>query len=97
MTRDQALLCAGLVGVAAVGLAVSPLSPLAKRAGDGQGVSGLQGVTWSPARPQGHNARGGLWHPPLCGQGRTGLIQYGWAWIAQPPSESQVGLGSGDG
>jgi hypothetical protein len=91
--RDKALLCAAVVAAAAAGLLLSPLSPLARAAAGGPGVSGLEGVTWSPAKPAGHLAQGGLWHPPLCGQGRTGLIRYGWAWISQPPSEAQTGLG----
>ena len=84
------VLLGAVVAVGAVILLASPLSPVAQAAG---GVSGLQGVTWSPQRPAGHQAIGGLWHPPTCGQGRTGLIRYGWAWISQPPSEMQTGLG----
>lgn len=87
---NRLLLLGGLAAAAAVGLLASPLSPIARQAG---GVSGLQGVTWSPRQPAGHQAIGGLWHPPTCGAGRTGLIKYGWAWISQPPSEMQTGLG----
>jgi hypothetical protein len=90
VTPDKAVLCGLLLAAAAAAVLVSPLSPIARQAG---GVSGLQGVTWSPSQPAGHQTVGGLWHPPTCGQGRTGLIKYGYGWIAGPPSESTPGLG----
>jgi hypothetical protein len=48
----------------------------------------MEGVNWAPFDPQPHHARGGLYHPPLCGQGRTALLENGWAWITNPPSEN---------
>jgi len=86
--RDAALLAA--LGAVALAVAfLSPLSPLVKRTAPDR----LQGVTWAPYSPQPHVARGGLLHPPLCGQGRTALLENGWAWITNPPSE-QTGAGS---
>jgi hypothetical protein len=89
MTPDQARLLAAL-GLVAVAVAfLSPWSPLARQAAP----DGLQGVRWSPYDPQPHVARGGLYHPRLCGQGRTALLENGWAWITNPPSE-QTGAGN---
>lgn len=89
LTREQALWLA-VLGAAAVAVAfLSPWSPLARKASP----DGMEGVTWSPVNPQPHRSRGGLYHPPLCGQGRTALIANGWAWITNPPSEN-VGAGN---
>lgn len=84
MDRQTACLLA-LGGAVALAVAfVSPLSPLVRKAAP----EGWEGTTWSPFSPTAHVARGGLYHPPLCGQGRTGLIENGWAWITNPPSEN---------
>lgn len=86
LTQGQALgIGALIVGVLAF-CVLSPWSPVARKAaGDG-----WDGVTWSPTQPLApHLARGGLWHPPLCGEGRTGLLQHGWAWVSEPPPEVQ--------
>jgi hypothetical protein len=89
MTREQAAMLAA-AGLAALAVAfLSPLSPLVRKTAP----DGLQGVTWAPFNPQPHQARGGLYHPPLCGQGRTALLENGWAWITNPPSE-QTGAGN---
>lgn len=86
--QNAALLAVG--GAVALAVAfLSPLSPLVRKAAP----EGLQGVTWNPYNPRPHVTRGGLYHPPLCGQGRTGLLENGWAWITNPPSE-QTGAGS---
>jgi hypothetical protein len=84
-----------LVAVAVLGAAVvllglaSPASPLAKAAGSG--VTGLDDVTWAPRAPRMHKTRGGLFHPPACGEGRSCLMGWGWDWIAHPPSEAGLG------
>lgn len=84
MTRDQAALLALLGAAVILGVLASPWSPLARQAAP----EGWEGTTWSPAKPRvPHYARGGLWHPPVAGQGRTALIRNGWDWIATPPSE----------
>ncbi len=89
MSRQDAALLAALGAVVLAVAFLSPLSPLVKRTAP----DGLQGVVWAPYDPQPHVARGGLYHPPLCGQGRTALLENGWAWITNPPSE-QTGAGS---
>lgn len=55
----------------------------------GGGVTGYQGLGWDGSRPWPYRARGGLFHPPACGEGRTGLINWGWDWIAYPPGEAE--------
>jgi hypothetical protein len=62
---------------------ISPLSPLAQAAG----AAGMEDLTWSPSKPVQHKTRGGLFHPKIAGQGRTGLIDQGYAWLEEPPSE----------
>lgn len=54
----------------------------------GGGTGGYEGLSWHPGRAYAHHTRGGLFHPPACGEGRTGLIEWGWDWIACPPSET---------
>jgi hypothetical protein len=86
VNRDTAivLLAAGVAAAAVILLA--PASPLAKQAA---AAEGWQGTTWSPQRPRvPYYCRGGLYHPPVAGEGRTGLLEHGWAWIADPPSEA---------
>jgi hypothetical protein len=84
------------VGAAAVGvLMLAPGSPLAQQAN--AVASGWQGTTWSPQRPRiAYYCRGGLLHPKVAGEGRTGLLRHGWGWISDPPSE-QMGPGVSDG
>jgi hypothetical protein len=83
MNRDVAVLA--VLGVLALGVCVvlSPWSPLVQKAAP----EGQEGVTWSPNIVRAHVTRGGLYHPPVCGEGRTGLIEHGWDWISSPPSE----------
>jgi hypothetical protein len=83
MSRRDALVLAAVGAVALAVAFLSPWSPLARSASP----DGLEGVRWAPYNPQPHQARGGLYHPPLCGQGRTALLENGWAWITNPPSE----------
>jgi hypothetical protein len=74
-------------GAVAVGiLLVAPLSPLSKHAqAEGEGWTG---TTWSPYKPRKpYYCRGGIYHPPVAGEGRSGLLAHGWAWIADPPGE----------
>ena len=74
-------------GAAAIGvLMLAPASPLAKSAN--AVAAGWQGTTWSPQKPRvPYYCRGGLLHPAVAGEGRTGLVTHGWDWIADPPSE----------
>lgn len=89
LTRQQSLVLAGLVLAVAVLVLCSPWSPLVRKAAP----DGLEGVTWSPQQPlRPHLARGGIWHPDVAGEGRTGLLTHGWAWISCPPTE-QTGPG----
>lgn len=90
MNRDTALALAAVGAAAVIVFLASPLSPLAKQTNR---TEGYQGVTWSPRGPAAHHTRGGLFHPPAAGEGRTGLICWGWDWIASPPGEAQPGLG----
>ena len=83
MSREQALLIGAVVLAFLAACLFSPWSPLARKAAP----DGFQGSTWSPAQPYQHVTSGGLYHPQVCGEGRTGLIQHGWEWIANPPSE----------
>lgn len=84
LSQGQAFLLAGVVLGAVAVVLLSPWSPLVQHAAP----DGLEGVTWSPPQPlKPHLARGGLFHPPLAGEGRTGLMVHGWAWISAPPSE----------
>lgn len=85
LTREQGL-ALGFAAVAVLlGFIMSPWSPLTQKAAVG---AGWEGTTWSPQQPRvGHYARGGLYHPATCGEGRTGLLMHGWGWIADPPSE----------
>jgi hypothetical protein len=93
--RDAALLALGAGALGAALLLLLPGSPLAKRA---EAVSGgWAGTTWSPQKPRvPHYCRGGLYHPDVAGEGRTGLLMHGWAWITDPPSE-RTGPGVADG
>lgn len=85
MNRDTALLLGAAVAVALGFMLVSPWSPLVQQTAIAEGH---EGTTWSPRNPRvPYYQRGGLYHPPLTGQGRSGLILNGWAWIADPPSE----------
>lgn len=88
LTREQGLLAAVVVVGALVWVCVSPWSPLASKASP----DGFDDVTWSPSKPFQHKATGGLFHPAVCGRGRTELIRNGWGWISNPPSE-QTGPG----
>jgi hypothetical protein len=93
VSRDAATAAAAVAAVVLLAVLISPWSPLTRKAAP----DGLEGTTWSPSQPRvGHYARGGLWHPPVAGQGRTALIRNGWAWIASPPSEV-TGPGVDDG
>jgi hypothetical protein len=84
MTREQMLACGAVLAAAVLGFVfLSPWSPLVQKAAP----DGLEGVTWSPHTLSPHRIRGGLFHPPVCGEGRTGLMAHGWAWISSPPSE----------
>ncbi len=100
MTRqDQALIAIGLAAAAAALLFATGSMPLPRhlaQAPDGA----VQGVGWDPAYPEGHEH---LCHPfemdacltgghPLFrrhqpGAARSALIEHGWSWIADPPSE----------
>jgi hypothetical protein len=83
VSRGEAAALAA-VGALAVAVAlISPWSPLVQATAP----EGQQGLTWAPWAPVAHYARGGLYHPPLCGEGRSNLIRHGWAWIYAPPSE----------
>jgi hypothetical protein len=84
LTRQQAAVLAAVGAVAVAVAFLSPWSPLARKAAP----DGMEGVNWAPFDPQPHRARGGLYHPPLCGQGRTALLENGWQWITNPPSEN---------
>ena len=85
MNRDTAMLLLAAGAAAVLLLLIAPASPLARRAA---AVDGWTGTTWAPDKPLvPHYCRGGLWHPPVAGEGRTGLIKHGWAWITDPPSE----------
>jgi hypothetical protein len=85
------LLAAGAAAVLV--LLAAPASPLAKRAA---AVDGWTGTTWAPDKPRvPYYATGGLYHPPVAGEGRCGLLKHGWAWIADPPSE-RTGPGTAD-
>lgn len=79
-------------GAAAVGiLLIAPMSPLSKRAAAER--EGWAGTTWSPYKPRvPYYCRGGMYHPPVAGEGRTGLLAHGWGWISDPPTES-TGVG----
>lgn len=84
MSREQLTAAAAVAAVLLLGVLISPWSPLVTKAAP----QGQEGMTWSPMQPRvPHYARGGLWHPPTAGEGRTGLLKHGWAWIADPPSE----------
>ena len=84
MDRTGWLLLALLAVVAiAAGWLCCPWSPLS------DGARGTAGVTWRPSEPYQRMRRGGLFHPPAAGENRTGLIEWGWDWIARPPSEAQ--------
>jgi hypothetical protein len=92
--RDATMWALGLGALAAVALLLAPKSPLASQANAVS--SGWTGTTWSPYTPRKpHYARGGLYHPAVCGEGRTALLAHGWGWIADPPSE-QTGPGPSD-
>ena len=83
MNRDV-LLIAGGVGLGLLLVAcLSPWSPLVKTAVP----EGWSGTTWGPHTTQDTQTRGGLYHPDVCGENRSGLIEHGWEWIANPPSE----------
>jgi hypothetical protein len=87
------LLAAGAAAIAVLMLA--PSSPLAQQAN--AVAAGWQGTTWSPQKPRkAYYCRGGLFHPAVAGEGRTGLMAHGWGWIADPPSE-RTGPGVADG
>jgi hypothetical protein len=92
MSAEMLGAAAAVAAVLLVGVMLSPWSPLAQKAAP----QGQEGLTWSPMAPRPHYARGGLFHPPVAGQGRTALIRNGWAWIADPPSEV-TGPGVSDG
>jgi hypothetical protein len=95
MNRDTAYLIAAAAGAAAVYLLIGSSSPLAKKAN--AVAQGWQGTTWSPYQPRvPYYCRGGLFHPPVAGEGRTGLLMHGWGWVANPPSEA-TGPGVTDG
>ena len=84
MNRQQAALILAMGLGAVIAVFLSPWSPLVQRSAP----QGHEGQTWSPYAPRvPHYARGGLYHPPVCGEGRTALILHGWDWIASPPSE----------
>lgn len=95
MDARTALLLAAAAGGAAAVVLMSDWSPMARKA---QAVSGgWQGTTWGPQTPRvPYYCRGGLYHPPVAGEGRTGLLMHGWGWIADPPSE-RSGPGPSDG
>jgi hypothetical protein len=93
MTRQTALLLLAAGAAAVLVLLLAPASPLARRAA---AVDGWTGTTWAPAGPKvPYYCRGGLYHPPVAGEGRTGLLEHGWAWITDPPSE-HAGPGPAD-
>lgn len=78
------LIVIGVLLGAGIFAMLSPWSPLAKAAVP----QGWAGATWSPSAPRPpHYDRGGLYHPPVCGEGRTDLIRHGWPWMDRPPSE----------
>lgn len=86
LSREQALLVAGVVLGAIAMVLLSPWSPLTQKAAP----QGQEGQTWGPGQPLvPYLARGGLYHPPLAGEGRTGLLAHGWEWIANPPAAVQ--------
>lgn len=97
MNRNTAyLLIAAVAGLAAA-VALSDWSPLTAKANQQAVASGWAGTTWSPTQPRvPYYCRGGLFHPPLAGQGRSALIAEGWGWIADPPGEHS-GPGVSDG
>lgn len=85
LTKEQSFLIAGVFLGAVAVVMLSPMSPLTRKAAV---TGGWEGTTWSPAQPRvPYYGRGGLYHPPVCGEGRTGLLRHGWGWIADPPSE----------
>jgi hypothetical protein len=93
VNRDTAMILLAAGAAAVLVLLAAPVSPLAKRAA---AIDGWTGTTWSPQNPRvPYYCRGGLYHPPVAGEGRSGLLRHGWAWISDPPSE-RTGPGTDD-
>jgi hypothetical protein len=100
VSRNEKLILAALVVVAVAGVCWQ-----ASAQGTEMPVLGaVEGVRWQPGYPVGHEhlalpADIGtvLWgpHPLYCGSNRPGqyrdaLIDQGWAWISDPPSEATI-------
>jgi len=104
MTRqDEILIFAGIAAAAAVLAFTAGAMPLPRhlaQAPDGA----VQGVGWDPAYPEGHEhlchpfemgqcLAGGhplFRRPKSPGAARDALIEHGWSWIADPPSEADL-------
>jgi hypothetical protein len=104
MTDDQrtALLLVGLVAV--VAFLASPWSPLPGTTAP-TGAEGMMDVVWRQGYPVGHEHLCKPWdidggplmgphplyrRPPRVGHCRQGLIDHGWDWIVNPPTEADV-------
>ena len=96
-TVTSVLLVALIAAALVAGWLVSPWSPFRSEQADGitTTTAPRDPAMWSSGRPVTHQpylAPGGLAHPSSAGQGRSGLIAWGWEWIASPPGEAEVGL-----
>jgi hypothetical protein len=95
---------AGLLLLGVLAVAVALLSPYV-RLGGRSPSNGPGDIIWRAGYPAGHQricqpadiAGGPLLgphplysRPPRCGHHRTGLIDHGWDWIINPPSEMSV-------
>ena len=107
MTDNQKWALAGLGALAVLVWLASAWSPLP---GAQHPAQGLTDVLWRQGYPVGHqhlcppaDIPGGplsaphplYVRPARVGHHRTGLIDHGWQWILNPPSEMQVGPGGG--
>jgi hypothetical protein len=107
MTENQRWLLAALGVFAVLAWLSSAWSPLP---GAQHPARGLTDVIWRQGYPVGHQhlaapadiAGGPLSaphplyrRPPRCGHNRSCLVDHGWDWIINPPSEMQVGPGGG--
>lgn len=101
MTREEQI---GVAVVAAAAVLALSVSTARGRAGSNRALGAVEGVTWSEEYPGGqqHLALPSeigsvIWgpHPVYCGsqspgRGRNGLINYGWQWLSDPPSEATI-------
>jgi hypothetical protein len=100
MTRNE------MIGLGALAAAAVAVMYWAGGAGEGiANVQGaVEGVTWKAGYPSGHEHLAKPWeigtvlwgpHPLYCdqygpGKYRDPLIEQGWAWISDPPSEATI-------